>query len=103
MTTTESAVGLVGFYLNGAWEKPQGRATLPVTNPATGATVRRGIRSRRRKTLTAPSAAAHDAYLKWRDVPVIDRVQVLYRFKALMEEHAAEVAGNPDARKRQDR
>src|SRR5204862_6619180 len=36
--------------------------------------------------------AAHEAYLKWRDVPVVDRVQVLYRFKALLEEHAAEVA-----------
>ena len=33
---TESAVGLVGFYVNGAWEKPHGRGTLPVTNPATG-------------------------------------------------------------------
>jgi acyl-CoA reductase-like NAD-dependent aldehyde dehydrogenase len=30
--------------------------------------------------------------LKWREVPVVDRVQVLYRFKTLLEEHAAEVA-----------
>ena len=37
MITTTSAVGLVGFYINGVWEKPQGRTTLPVTNPATGA------------------------------------------------------------------
>jgi len=35
---------------------------------------------------------AHDAFLKWREVPVVDRVQVLYRFKTLLEEHAAEVA-----------
>ncbi|HXW13071.1 MAG TPA: CoA-acylating methylmalonate-semialdehyde dehydrogenase, partial [Terriglobia bacterium] len=34
----------------------------------------------------------HEAFLKWRDVPVVDRVQALYRFKALLEEHAAEVA-----------
>jgi malonate-semialdehyde dehydrogenase (acetylating)/methylmalonate-semialdehyde dehydrogenase len=35
---------------------------------------------------------AHEAYLKWRDVPVVDRVQPLYRFKALLDEHAAEIA-----------
>jgi len=91
MITTESAVGLVGFYINGVWEKPQGRTTLPITNPATGAVL-----------AEAPYAAAddvdravrsaHEAFLKWRDVPVVDRVQVLYRFKTLLEEHASEVA-----------
>jgi malonate-semialdehyde dehydrogenase (acetylating)/methylmalonate-semialdehyde dehydrogenase len=91
MITTESAVGLVGFYVNGAWEKPQGRKGLAITNPATGAVL-----------AEAPFAAAedvdravrsaHEAFRKWRAVPVVDRVQVLYRFKALLEEHAAEVA-----------
>ncbi len=91
MISTESALGLVGFYINGVWEKPHGRGTLPVTNPATGnvvaeapyaseADVDRAVRS------------AHEAFLKWREVPVVDRVQVLYRFKTLLEEHAAEVA-----------
>jgi malonate-semialdehyde dehydrogenase (acetylating)/methylmalonate-semialdehyde dehydrogenase len=36
--------------------------------------------------------AAHAAFLKWRDVPVVDRVQVLYRFKALLDKHADELA-----------
>jgi len=36
--------------------------------------------------------AAHAAFLKWRDVPVIDRVQVLYRYKTLLEKHADELA-----------
>ena len=47
-------------------------------------------------------AAAHAAFLKWRDVPVVDRVQVLYRYKTLLEKHADELAAHPDARKRQD-
>ena len=91
MITTESAVGLVGFYINGVWEKPQGHKSLAVMNPASGlviaevpyaseADVDRAVRS------------AHEAFLKWRDVPVVDRVQVLYRFKALLEEHAPEIA-----------
>jgi malonate-semialdehyde dehydrogenase (acetylating)/methylmalonate-semialdehyde dehydrogenase len=35
---------------------------------------------------------AREAFLKWRDVPVVDRVQVLYRYKALLEDHASEIA-----------
>jgi malonate-semialdehyde dehydrogenase (acetylating)/methylmalonate-semialdehyde dehydrogenase len=36
--------------------------------------------------------AAREAFLKWRDVSVVDRVQVLYRYKALLEDHAGEIA-----------
>jgi malonate-semialdehyde dehydrogenase (acetylating) / methylmalonate-semialdehyde dehydrogenase len=36
--------------------------------------------------------SAHQAYLNWREVPVVDRVQVLYRYKALLEQHASELA-----------
>ena len=35
---------------------------------------------------------AHAAFLKWREVPVVDRVQVFYRYKDLLEKHAAEIA-----------
>ncbi|MGH9665870.1 MAG: CoA-acylating methylmalonate-semialdehyde dehydrogenase, partial [Bryobacteraceae bacterium] len=36
--------------------------------------------------------AAHRAFLRWREVPVVERVQVLYRYKTLLEKHAEEVA-----------
>jgi len=91
MIATDSTVATVSFYIDGVWEQPQGRDTQPVTNPATGlriadvpfavaADVDRAVR------------AAHSAFQKWRDVPVVDRVQVLYRFKTLLEANAAEVA-----------
>jgi len=78
MITTESAVGLVGFYVNGAWEKPQGRKGLAITNPATGAVlaeapfataddVDRAVRS------------AHEAFRKWRDVPVVERARTVLK------------------------
>jgi malonate-semialdehyde dehydrogenase (acetylating)/methylmalonate-semialdehyde dehydrogenase len=35
---------------------------------------------------------AHAAFLKWREVPVIDRVQIFYKYKTLLEKHADEVA-----------
>ena len=96
MIATDTTVGTVGFYINGAWEQPEGRTPEvrtwgTVTNPATGAVL-----------ATVPHAtgddvdravrSAHAAFLKWRDVPVVDRVQVLYRYKTLLEKHAAEVA-----------
>ncbi|MGD1102060.1 MAG: CoA-acylating methylmalonate-semialdehyde dehydrogenase [Terriglobia bacterium] len=87
----ESAVGLVGFYINGAWEKPQGHLTLAVTNPATGAVLAE-VPYASEADVDRAVRSAHEAFLKWRNVPVVDRVQVLYRFKALLEEHAVEVA-----------
>ena len=36
--------------------------------------------------------SAHEAYLAWREVPVVDRVQVLYRYKALLEQYWSELA-----------
>ncbi len=91
MIATGSAVGLVGFYINGTWEKPEGRKTLPVTNPATGAVLAEAPFANEADVDRAVHSA-HEAFLKWREVPVVERVQVLYRFKALLEEHAVEVA-----------
>jgi malonate-semialdehyde dehydrogenase (acetylating) / methylmalonate-semialdehyde dehydrogenase len=91
MIATETKKESVSFYVNGAWEKPGGRKSQEVFNPATGevlATV--GFATAEDVDRTVRSA--HAAYLKWRDVPVVDRVQVLYRFKTLLEAHALELA-----------
>jgi malonate-semialdehyde dehydrogenase (acetylating) / methylmalonate-semialdehyde dehydrogenase len=91
MIATETKKETVSFYVNGAWEKPADRTNQEVFNPATGevlATV--GFATADDVDRTVRSA--HAAYLKWREVPVVDRVQVLYRFKTLLEEHAKELA-----------
>jgi malonate-semialdehyde dehydrogenase (acetylating)/methylmalonate-semialdehyde dehydrogenase len=90
---TVSTVGLntVGFYINGAWEQPAGRAQGTVTNPATGA-VLAVVPYANDADVDRAVRAAHEAFLKWREVPVVDRVQVLYRYKALLDKHAADVA-----------
>ncbi len=91
MIATENKVETVSFYVNGAWEKPEGRSSQPVTNPATGA-VLANVPYATEADVDRVVRAAHEAFLKWRDVPVVDRVQVLYRYKALLEEHAGEIA-----------
>jgi malonate-semialdehyde dehydrogenase (acetylating)/methylmalonate-semialdehyde dehydrogenase len=91
MIATESKVETVSFYVNGAWEQPDGRERQPVTNPASGAVLAE-VPYATEADVDRAVRSAHQAFLKWRDVPVVDRVQVLYRYKVLLEEHAGEIA-----------
>lgn len=91
MIATESAVQKIGFYINGSWERPHATNLHPVTNPAAGRVIAE-VPYATEADVDRAVRTAHDAFLKWRDVPVVDRVQVLYRFKMLLEKHAAELA-----------
>jgi malonate-semialdehyde dehydrogenase (acetylating)/methylmalonate-semialdehyde dehydrogenase len=91
MIATESKVERVSNYIDGKWETPQDRALQPVTNPATGAALAQ-VPFATEADIDRAVKAAHAAFLKWRDVPVVDRVQVLYRYKTLLEQHADELA-----------
>jgi malonate-semialdehyde dehydrogenase (acetylating)/methylmalonate-semialdehyde dehydrogenase len=86
-----AATGTVSFYVNGAWEKPEGRALHPVMNPATGSVIAE-VPFADTADIDRTVKAAHEAFLKWRDVPVVDRVQVLYRYKALLDKHVDDIA-----------
>jgi len=91
MIATESKTGTISYYINGAWDSPPGRALHQITNPATGAVIGE-VPYADESDIGRAVGAAHDAFLKWRETPVVDRVQVLYRFKALLEKHHADVA-----------
>jgi len=84
-------VQFVTFYINGSWERGMGRRTSNVTNPATGRVLAE-VPYATADDVDRAVRNAHEAFLKWRDVPVVDRVQPLYRFKALLERHAPDVA-----------
>ena len=91
MIATDATVSLVSFYINGVWERPDGRPGSAIVNPATGATIAE-VSYADATDVDRAVRAAHEAFLKWREVPVVDRVQVLYRFKALMEKHHGDLA-----------
>ncbi|WP_136067764.1 CoA-acylating methylmalonate-semialdehyde dehydrogenase [Modicisalibacter radicis] len=61
-------------------------ATLEVTNPSTGAVVRR-VADADAATVERAIAAARAAYPAWRDTPPAKRAQVMFRFKQLLEEN----------------
>ena len=91
MIATDTTVSTIGFFINGVWEEPAGRTQGTVSNPATGGVLAR-VPYADEGDVDRAVQSAHAAFLKWRDVPVVDRVQVLYRYKALLEKHAAEIA-----------
>jgi len=67
------------------------KESLEVRNPATGAPVGSVALDSSDLARRAVEAAA-DAFPAWSETPVGDRVQALFRFKQLLEEHAAELA-----------
>ena len=88
----DSTVPVLGFYVNGKWERPEGCTFGMVTNPATGATIAEAPYAGE-ADIDRAVRAAHGAFGKWREVAVVERVQPLYRYKTLLEKHHAELAG----------
>jgi malonate-semialdehyde dehydrogenase (acetylating)/methylmalonate-semialdehyde dehydrogenase len=91
MIATETSVRTLKFYVNGKWEGAADSAAHPVTNPATGEVIAH-VPYATAEEVDRVARLAHDAFLKWREVPVVDRVQIFYRYKALLEKHAEDVA-----------
>jgi malonate-semialdehyde dehydrogenase (acetylating) / methylmalonate-semialdehyde dehydrogenase len=91
MIATDATVSLVSFYINGAWERPSDRSGATIVNPATGKPIAE-VPYADTADIDRAVRAAHNAFLTWRDVPVVDRVQVLYRYKTLLEKHHGELA-----------
>ena len=88
MIATE--VQTLKFFVNGKWE-PSAGALHPVTNPATGETIAQ-VPYASVAEVDRVARLAHAAFFKWREVPVVDRVQVFYRYKTLLEHNADEIA-----------
>src|SRR5450755_735391 len=91
MIASETAVRTLQFYTNGNWHGGPARDLHPVTNPATGQVIAQ-VPYATSEDVDSTARAAHAAFLKWREVPVVDRVQVFYRYKDLLEKHATEIA-----------
>jgi malonate-semialdehyde dehydrogenase (acetylating)/methylmalonate-semialdehyde dehydrogenase len=90
MTATEATLKTVPCLVDGKWEELGGESH-PVFNPAKGEEIARLPYASAADTNRAVEAA-HAAFQQWKDTPVVDRVQPLYRFKALLDKHSNEIA-----------
>lgn len=78
-------------FVDGKWWKSGASSTLPIHNPATAAVLVQVPLSPREEVDQAVQAG-HKAWLKWKETPVGDRIQYLFRFKVILEDHLDELA-----------
>src|ERR687897_2248581 len=76
--------------IGGSWEEANGRQTEPVYDPATGEVVAETPLSTA-EDVDRAVAKAREAFPEWSATPVVERARVLFRFKALLEEHFEEL------------
>jgi malonate-semialdehyde dehydrogenase (acetylating)/methylmalonate-semialdehyde dehydrogenase len=83
---------LIPNLVGSLWRLPiDGAASLPVYNPATGEVIDQVPLSGGREVDAAVQAAL-GAYQSWSHTPVMERVRLMFRFKALLEEHFEDLA-----------
>ena len=73
-------------FVNGQWQRSDSADALDVYNPATGAAIAT-VGLSPAAEVDAAVGAGLDAYAGWRETPVVDRIQPLFRLKMLLEEH----------------
>src|SRR5215207_3394913 len=85
------AQGILQNYIGGHWLASTATEQLPVNNPATGESLT-GVPLGSGAEVDAAVRAANDALPAWRRTPPGDRIQPLFRLKALLDAHATEIA-----------
>src|SRR5215831_337099 len=78
-------------FIGGRWVKSHASEFFDVHNPASGDVISRTPLSTRADVDAAVDAATR-AFPAWRETPVNTRAQVLYKFKARLEQHFDDLA-----------
>src|SRR5580765_3013635 len=88
---THTDVATLDNFIGGRWVAAETKDFLDIRNPAVGEVIGRTPLSTAADVDAAVQAAAR-AFPGWRETPVNARAQVLYKFKAQLEQHFDEVA-----------
>ena len=86
-----SSAAPLRILVGGSWRDPATTALHPVYEPASG-TVIAQVPYCGSAEVDAAVAAAERAFGQWRSTPVPDRVQFLFRYKMVLEDHFEELA-----------
>ena len=84
-------MSVLGNYIGGQHVASQSGRTSPVFNPATGAQSKEVALSSANETRAA-IANAQEAFKTWSQVTPLNRARIMFKFKALVVEHANELA-----------
>src|SRR5262245_20907233 len=91
MMQSDATILALENFIDGRWTPAQTAAFVDVRNPAVGDVIGRTPLASSADVDVAVEAAAR-AFPAWRDTPINARAQVLYRFKAKLEEHFESLA-----------
>lgn len=93
VTGEKRTMSILKNYINGSWVESQEANTSNVINPATQEVLGKVPNGKGTGADLAQAVeAANKAYKLWREVPVMRRVQPLYKLKKLLEENAEDIA-----------
>ncbi len=82
---------MIKDYVDGKWVASFGKESVAITNPANAKEIGRCPMGTSEDVNRAVKAA-HAAFLEWRLVPVMERVQYLFKLKPLLDAHVDDLA-----------
>src|SRR5213080_3918144 len=82
---------LIRNLVGSEWRAPEGAATLPVFNPATAEVIAH-VPLTDAAGVNAAVQAASTAFASWSRTALMERVRLMFRFKALLEENFEDLA-----------
>ena len=85
------ATKTVKSFIGGKFRESRADRTDPIPNPATGETIA-SLPYSSRDEINEAVAAAKKAFPGWSETPVPERAQVMFRFKALFDQHIDELS-----------
>ena len=90
-TTSETALQTLRIFVDGRWIAPRAQQTEDVINPAYAKPIAR-VPLCGEDDIDSAAQSALRAFPQWSKTPVVQRVQVLFRLKTLLEQHFDELA-----------
>ncbi|HMY02643.1 MAG TPA: aldehyde dehydrogenase family protein, partial [Candidatus Obscuribacter sp.] len=91
MVATSATATKCQLLIGGKWVNSDATEHQEVYNPSTGEVIALTPMGGR-KDLDRAVEAAHKAFLDWKEVPVVERARVMFKFKALLEANYEEIA-----------
>jgi malonate-semialdehyde dehydrogenase (acetylating)/methylmalonate-semialdehyde dehydrogenase len=79
------------LLIDGNWVGSESEESLPVMNPATGRQIST-VPFATKEEVDRAVVSAHSAFEEWRNVPLTERVQYLFRMKNVLEAHLEDLA-----------
>ena len=82
---------MIANLIGSEWRRPDVDGSLPIYNPATGEVIGQ-VPMSGAKEVDAAVQAAVAAYQSWSRTALMERVRLMFRYKALLEEHFEDLA-----------